>query len=225
MDVDGTEAGATPAAHRLQSALAVAAAVIAVPVTVWGFTSGIGALFVVTCLATTLPLLTLRRPQHLVATCVGVGLGLLAWGVLGVMFAMFVYWPSALLLLCAALADPRQRPVIAKVAGGLGAAVGTAALAGYAAFVWYLYIAPALAEPHTYRAVTQPGIHRLEGVSQRLIPLGATGVTETDSWEGSYMDVRFQEHLTASEREKLRTEITRLPGITKVDLCPVSACG
>lgn len=226
MDVGESQGVAAPAAHRLQQALAVAAAVIAVPVTVWGVSSGIGGLFVVTCLVAALPLPALRAPQHFVVTCVATGLGLLAWGVLAVMFGMFVYWPSALVLLCAALADPRQRPVTAKVTGGLGAAIAAAALAGYAAFAWHFYITPALAEPHTYRAVTERGNYRnLGDIEQRLAPLGATGVTGTESDEGSYLDVRFPEHLSAPEREQLRAWIARLPGITGVGLCPVSTCG
>ncbi|MFE1792659.1 hypothetical protein ACFW7J_30395 [Streptomyces sp. NPDC059525] len=225
MSVD-EEQDPTAPVHGLQKALAVAAVVIAVPVTLWGVQLGPAPMFVVTCLATAVPLPALRSPRHFVGTCLAVGLSLLGWGVLGVMFGMFVFWPSALVLLLAAHADPRRRPVAAKAVGGIGAAITTAALVGYAAFAWHFHIGPALAEPHTFRAVTAPGLYRGVGAAEEhLKPFGATHVFGTESDEGSYLDVRFTEQLSAPGREKLRTEISRLPGITKVTLCPVPTCG
>ncbi|MGW7455622.1 hypothetical protein [Streptomyces sp. NPDC054787] len=40
---------------------------------------------------------------------------------LGVFVGLFLFWPSALLLLLAAVADPRKRPVAARWSGAVGA--------------------------------------------------------------------------------------------------------
>ncbi|MEV6330190.1 hypothetical protein [Streptomyces sp. NPDC051909] len=220
---------AAPVVHRLQRGLAAAAAAIALPVTAWGVQMpGSRGFFVVTCLVAVVPLLLLREPKGFVTACVTVGVLLLGWGVLGVFFGMFLFWPSALLLLFAALADPRRRPVTAKVVGGVGAAVTAAALVGCVAFAWHFYVGPALAEPHTFRAETDSEWFRssdLGDIKDRLKPFGATDATGTGSDEGSYLDVRFPDQLSGPERDALKKEIAQLPGIVRVDLCPVSECG
>ncbi|CAM5276919.1 hypothetical protein SAVIM338S_00074 [Streptomyces avidinii] len=214
--------------HRLQQGLATAAAVVAVPVAAWGVQQFVGALFVVTGLAVAAPLLFLRAPEGFVRACVTAGLLLLGWGVLGVMAGMFLFWPSALLLLCAAFADPCRRPATAKVVGGVGAVLAAAALAGCAVVAWQVYLGPALAEPHAYRAETAPGWVRGSGMGEagdRLKRFGASYVSGSESDEGSYLDVRFPDQLSGPQREGLRKEIAKLPGVIRVDLCPVSECG
>ncbi|CAM5274899.1 hypothetical protein SAVIM338S_00042 [Streptomyces avidinii] len=78
--------------------------------------------------------------------------------------------------------------------GGAGAVLAAAALAGCAAVAWQVYLGPALAEPHTYRAETAPGWVRGSGIGDagdRLKQFGASYVSGSESDEGSYLDVRF----------------------------------
>lgn len=222
-----SDRGAVVPVHWFRKGLAMAALALAVPVVAWGFFLGFGVPFVVTGLVVAVPLVFLRAPQRfghasLIVSCV-----LLGWGVLGVLVGMFLFWPSALLLMFAAFADPRRRPVAAKVIAGLGAVLTAAALAGCGAFAWRFYIGPAMAEPHTYRAQVDRSWFRngLGNTEDRLKPFGATRVTGSESDEGAYLDVRFPEALSASERESLRKEIAHLPGVREVGLCPVLACG
>ncbi|MFF1372680.1 hypothetical protein [Streptomyces virginiae] len=215
--------------HGLQQGLAVASAVVSLPVVVWGLQQIVGGLFVLTWLGAAVPLLFLRAPKGFVGACVTTGLLLLGWGVLGALAGMFLFWPSALLLLCAAFADPRRRPVAAKVAGGVGASVAAAVVVGCAVFAWQFYLAPVWAEPHTYRAETThaslQGLFRDQEATVRLKRLGATSVSGSESDEGAYLVVRFPDGLSRPERDDLKFEIARLPGIVGVGLCPVSECG
>ncbi|MEU9714927.1 hypothetical protein [Streptomyces sp. NPDC047976] len=229
MTTDLCQDSAPASAHWLQRSLAVSAALIAVLVTAWGVELGLASLHVPLCLGAVAPLGFLRAPaQRFRAVCMTAGLGLLGLGLLAFLMGAFVFWPSALILLFAAPADPRRRPVAARVTGGLGAALATASLAGCGAYAWYFHIAPALAEPHTYRAeVGRAWFQDRRGLGdadERLKQVGATSVTGQQSDAGSYLDVRFADRLSAPERETLRNEIARIPGVNKVYLCPVSDC-
>lgn len=143
------------------------------------------------------------------------------------MAGMFLFWPSAVLLLLAAFAGPRRRPVAAKAIGGAGVVVTVAVLAGCPAYAWHFYAAPAKAESHTYRAGTDPGRFRagLGDATSRLKQSGADDVTGSQSDDGSYLNVRFPDQLSEPERRNLKNEIAQLPGIIRVNLCPVSECG
>ncbi|MEU4359315.1 hypothetical protein [Streptomyces virginiae] len=219
----------------------MAALVVAAPVVAWGLQQYLGGLFVMTGLVVAVPLMLWREPKGFGRACATVGLLLLGWGVLAVLAGMFLFWPSAMLLLFAVFADPlRRRPVVVKVMAGGGVVVTAMWLVGCVIFAWQSYVGPALAEPHTYRAETSPGWFmplgdartspdsfrsNLGDAQERLEPLGATFVTGSSSDEGSYLEVRFREGLSGTERTALREEIARLPGIVDVQLCSVSDCG
>ncbi|MFJ8165479.1 hypothetical protein ACIRBY_31780 [Streptomyces sp. NPDC096136] len=226
MKTDQDQGAAVPV-HWLQKSLAVAALTVAAPVVVWGFFLEIGVPFAVTGLVVAIPLLFLLTPQRFGNASLVVAFALLGWGVVGALVEMFLFWPSALLLMFAAFADPRRRPVTAKVIAGLGTLLTAAALAGCGAFAWHFYIGPALAEPHTYRAEVDAGWFRagLGDAQDRLKPFGATQVRGSESDKGAYLQVRFPEGLSASEREGLKKEIAHLPGVREVELCPVLECG
>ncbi len=227
--------------HRLQWGLGVAAIVAAAPVVAWGLPQYLAGLFVMTGLMVAVPLMFRREPKGFGRACATVGLLLLGWGVLAALAGMFLFWPSAVLLLFAVFADPlRRRPVVVKVMAGCGAVVTATWLVGCGIFAWQLYVGPALAEPHTYRAETSPDWFmplgdirtgpdsfrsNLGDAQERLKPLGATYVTGSSSDEGSYLQVRFRDGLSGAERTALREEIARLPGIVNVELCSVSDCG
>ncbi|MFF2571459.1 hypothetical protein [Streptomyces sp. NPDC058084] len=219
--------GVAAPVHRLQQGLAVAALVVAGPVTAWGLPQPVAGPFFLACLGAAAPLLFLRAPRGFVPACLTAGSLLLVLGVLGVMAGTFLYWPSALLLLSAAFADPRRRPFAARAVGGVGAVVTAAALVGCAAYTWHFYGADVWAEPHTYRAETDPGSFRPGALDaqDRLKRLGATEVWGAGSDEDYHLEVRFPDQLSESERARLKSEIATLPGVISVDLCPVSECG
>ncbi|MFF9865245.1 hypothetical protein ACF1G0_07455 [Streptomyces sp. NPDC013953] len=213
--------------HRMQRGLAAGAAVAAVLVVVWSLPTYFAPLHVLTAVPVAVPLFLLRRPAAFTRACVITGSALLAWGVLGVFMGLFLFWPAGILLLLAAWADPRRRPLTARIAGGAGVLVMAGALAASAVHTWHFHIGPALAEPHTFRAETDPGRLRdgIGDAEDRLRDAGATSVTGVGSDGGSYLEVRFPDDLPEEERARLKAEIARLPGIGRIDLCPVSECG
>lgn len=213
--------------HGLQRALAVGAVLAGMPVVVWGLWSGFSYLYLMTGASIAAPFLCLRRPKHFVRACVMVGLVLIGWGVLGVFLGMFLFWPAAVLLLLAGFANPQRRPVTAWIAGGIGALVTAGVLAGVAMFVWFFVISPARAEPHTFRAATEPGWLRggVGDAQERLRRFGATNAYGNESDQGSFLEVRFPDDLSPARRAELKREIGRLPGIRWVELCSVRTCG
>ncbi|MEW2139847.1 hypothetical protein AB0892_25230 [Streptomyces sp. NPDC005409] len=215
-------------AHSAQRALAVGAALAAAPFILWGVRDEyVAALYITTGACVAAPLFLVRRAKAFVRACVIVGVALIPWGVLGVFLGLFLFWPSALLLLLAAIADPRKRPVVARVSGAVGALLlaGVVALSGY--FIWHFYVGPATARPHTYRAQVDPGWFRdgLRDADQRLGPYGATTVYGSGSGHLSSLQVRFPDDLSEEQRAELKRQIELLPGITEVELCSVRDCG
>ncbi|MFF8268143.1 hypothetical protein ACF059_12185 [Streptomyces sp. NPDC016562] len=217
-------------AHRAQRALAVGAALAAVPFTLWGLRDEYtAALYLVTGPCVAAPLFFVRRAKAFVRACVIVGVSLIPWGVLGVFVGLFLFWPSALVLLLAAIADPRKRPVVARVSAAVGALLlaGVVALSAY--FTWHFYVGPATARPHTYRAPVDPGWFHdgLGDADQRLGPYGATTVYGSGSGSDrlSFLEVRFPDDLSQEQRAELKRQIEQLPGITEVELCSVRDCG
>ncbi|MEV3990477.1 hypothetical protein AB0J57_16375 [Streptomyces sp. NPDC049837] len=215
------------AAHGLQRALAAGALIATLPVLFYALTSYVFVLHVLTAIAVAVPLFLFSRAVAFTRACLIVGLALLPWGVLGFLLGMFLFWPAALLLLLAAFADPRRHAVAAKVLGVAGGLVMAGFLAAVAAFSWHFYIAPALAEPHTYRAATDPDTFydELGDHDERLKQLGATDVSGTAEGDMTYLDVSFPVDLAEPRRAALKREIEQLPGVSHVDLCPVRDCG
>lgn len=102
----------------------------------------------------------------------------------------------------------------------------TAVLVAGGGYLWRFMIGPALAEPHTFRAVAESGTLGVLGdIPERLEPFGATQVTGSESDAGAYLEVRFPDGLPEARRERLRQEIGLLPGFGEPELCPVSECG
>ncbi|WP_326586814.1 hypothetical protein [Streptomyces sp. NBC_01294] len=206
----------------------MSAAFGAVCVVLWGLdATRFAGLYVVIGGAVAAPLFCTRRAQAFVPACLIAGCTLLACGVLFFLLGVFLFWPSALLLLLASFADPRRHPVAGRISGGLGALVTAGVLAGSLAYGWHVHLGPALATPHTFRAATDPGWFRngLGDTDERLRRFGATSVTGSESDEGSYLEVRFTDGLSHTQRAELKREIAQLPGVRGVELCPVRDCG
>ncbi|QGV80057.1 hypothetical protein [Streptomyces ficellus] len=213
--------------HRWQRALAGVAALGTLPVLGWMLDSHVYPLHVGTAIAIAAHLFLVRRPVAFTRAATTVGLLLLPWGLLGMYMGMCLFWPSAALLLLSAYADPRARPAAARLMAVTGGAVTATALACAAVATWTFHLAPALAEPHTFRAVITEEAY-LDSLDARYTPLqelGATGVSGTWTEELPHLEVSFPEDLPEERRAALRAEIAALPGVSGVELCPVSECG
>ncbi|MGW3246346.1 hypothetical protein [Streptomyces sp. NPDC001070] len=138
--------GVAPDAHarveRRQLGLAVGAVAAAVPGLLFGLDSYYGGFFALTVLPLLLPLLLGRFPRVFAQACVIVALALITWSVLGAVLAMFVFLPSAALLLLAAATGPRRRPGTARLLGWAGVLVLAGVAAGTAIWCWSVYAGP-----------------------------------------------------------------------------------
>lgn len=234
-----TRAGAVRRIHRCQLWIAAGAVVAAAPGLLFALDSYVGGLFVFTVMSIVVPLFLTRNPRAFTRVCVTIGLVLGVLSVLGVMLGMFVFLPSAVLLLLAAGADPRKRPVAARVLGAVGGLVLAGAVAGSGYLCWQFYVSPALAQPHTYRAVidsagsssSSPSLSLLDAGSSdtqnRLRTSGATDIwiSEAGGGEVSYLEVRFSDELSESQRAVLKAQVAGVPGVSHVELCSVRDCG
>ncbi|MFB7289790.1 hypothetical protein [Actinacidiphila glaucinigra] len=93
---------------RRQWALAVGAPAAAVPGLLHGLDGYYGGFFVLTVVPLALPPLLGRFPKVFAQACVVIALALVSWSVIGAVIAMYVFLPSAALLLLAAAAGPRS---------------------------------------------------------------------------------------------------------------------
>ncbi|MDX2702652.1 hypothetical protein PV350_07280 [Streptomyces sp. PA03-6a] len=93
---------------RRQWVLAVGALAAAVPGLLFGLDSYYGGFFVLSVVPLALPPLLGRFPRVFAQACVVIALALVTWSVIGAVPAMYVFLPSAALLLLAAAAGPRR---------------------------------------------------------------------------------------------------------------------
>ncbi|MGW1869452.1 hypothetical protein ACWCPS_28310 [Streptomyces mauvecolor] len=216
-------------AHRWQAGLAAGAVLATLPWLALGahVTSAV-VLFVFCGLPVAVPLLVLHRREAFVRACVGIGLTSVFLSVVGFMLGLFVLLPSAALLLLAAHADPRRRPVGARILGVAGALLALGATIGPTVFVWDLVVAPAFAEPHAYRALLHPEDGHydrgLGDVQELLRGFDATDVVELSGDGIDFLKVDFPEGLSPRERARLKERTEQLPGVEKVELCRASDC-
>ncbi|MFB9389518.1 hypothetical protein ACFPM3_08945 [Streptomyces coeruleoprunus] len=214
--------------HPAQRVLAFCALFATLPGLWIAVDSIVALLFPLVAVVVAIPLFV--RPRiAFVRVCVCVGALLLVGGVLFVLLGLFLFLPSAVLLLLAAGADLAVRPRTGRVLVAAGALLTAAVVAVCAYGGWHFYLRPALAEPHAYRAVLDPDAGVLdEGLGDeedRLRAQGAAWVYGSASDEGEFLEVGFRDDLPADRREDLRRQIELMPGVRSVALCPVSECG
>ncbi|MFE2292724.1 hypothetical protein [Streptomyces sp. NPDC059452] len=107
--------------HPWQLGLAVCAVVVPLlPVVGSGDPFFVLPLVVATTALTAVPLFLHARPSGFQRAAGIVAAVLLPWSLIGSWFGMFVFFPSALLLLLSAFSDPRRRPGSAKFLAGAG---------------------------------------------------------------------------------------------------------
>ncbi|WP_327179431.1 hypothetical protein OG599_31895 [Streptomyces sp. NBC_01335] len=114
-----------------QSVLAFVAAAAAIPALAIGLPTGLAATFLLTALPVAVPLMLRNDPRPFAWASLVVGSGLLAWAVVGVLLGMFLFVPTALMLLAAAFLDADTRPGALWLIAVVGApAVGGLLLCG-----------------------------------------------------------------------------------------------
>lgn len=115
------QAAARASIHPWQFGLVLCAVITPLPVLiVWFADSGITALAFATAAVVSVPLFLYAQPSGFVYVAGTIAALLVLWSFIGAMAGMFLFFPSALQLLLATGADPRERPTAAKVMAGAG---------------------------------------------------------------------------------------------------------
>ncbi|MEV6729407.1 MULTISPECIES: hypothetical protein [unclassified Streptomyces] len=95
--------------HSWQTKIALTALVLPAPITLTLLGAGAPAFrLVVTLLLFSVPLAFRADRARFMTSCVALGIVLAGWSILGAWEGTLIFFPSALLLLCAAFADPRE---------------------------------------------------------------------------------------------------------------------
>ncbi|MFI8273702.1 hypothetical protein ACIGBH_02125 [Streptomyces sp. NPDC085929] len=95
--------------HPWQTKIALAALLLPAPITLTLLVGGVPACrLVVTLLLFSAPLAFRADRARFMTSCVVLGIVLAGWSILGAWKGTLIFFPSALLLLCAAFADPRE---------------------------------------------------------------------------------------------------------------------
>ncbi|MFJ8164861.1 hypothetical protein ACIRBY_28600 [Streptomyces sp. NPDC096136] len=184
------------------------------------------AVFAVTAIATTLPMLLQDGPRTFARACLVIGLGLLTFGLAAAALGMFLFVPAALLLLVAAFANPGNRP-----------GPWFSVIAPFTAVVAAALLTP---QPHRPNSENEPppSLHaaldstdrfhdrELGRRKERLRDFGALGAEMVETEPGRLvLVVKMPEHFTAGQsQEALREQVRRLPGVVDVRLCTFHTC-
>ncbi|MFE9562446.1 hypothetical protein ACFYM0_15225 [Streptomyces sp. NPDC006487] len=210
--------------HWLQRSMAGAAAFLAAVPVACALLNPMGLVFLLPFAAVAW-LLFLRDRASFRATCHGVGIVLTLFGVLLTCFGMFVVIPSAVILLLAASADPRRRPVLARVHAGIAVAVTAAATVGV------VYVAVPVAKDllkpvHSYSVEVPDDVYGSGDWMPELQPYGVTGIGSHGAGSGTRTRVKvtYDENLTEAERAALREFLSALPGAGPVKPCGRLGC-
>ncbi|WP_405701037.1 hypothetical protein [Streptomyces sp. NBC_00069] len=95
--------------HPWQTKIALTALILPAPITLTLLCAGAPAFrMVVTLLLFSAPLAFRADRARFMTSCVVLGIALAGWSILGAWEGTLIFFPSALLLLCAAFADPRE---------------------------------------------------------------------------------------------------------------------
>ncbi|MFZ3471718.1 hypothetical protein ACODT3_17885 [Streptomyces sp. 4.24] len=204
--------------HWLQRSMAgVAALLAAVPV---GLAVVLPAAlaFLLPFAAVAVPLF-LRDPRAFRTTCQGVGTVLTVFGVLMACFGAFAVIPSGVILLLAAVADPRRRPVLARVLAVVTAAAAIALLTAVAP------VARDVLRPVYAYSVEISGPFGEKGLETPVLwEYGVTGTSQATLESGTRLEVTYDPDLTEAERAALREHLARIPGAGPVKTCNRRGC-
>lgn len=217
----GAEAAPVDRIHWLQRSMAGAAVLLAAVVMAWGLMAPFGLFLAIPFIAVTWTLF-IREREGFRALCLGVGwLGTIL-GVVLACFGFFAMIPSAVILLMARSADPRRRPVLARVYAGITAVLTVAALTAVGALAYDVWLRPS----YSY-SVDVPGL--VPGERGDLWQYGVTGISESGIDEPGHLawtrlKVTYDKSLGEAERAALRDALARLPGAGPVKDCGRGDC-
>ncbi|MFD6423668.1 hypothetical protein [Streptomyces sp. NPDC060198] len=106
-----------------QSVLVFIAAAATIPALAIGLPTGLAPIFLLVTAPVAVPLLLRDEPRLFARASMIVGTILLAAAVVGFLLGLFLFVPTALMLLAAAYLDPRTRPSVLWGIAALGAPV------------------------------------------------------------------------------------------------------
>ncbi|MFF5975030.1 hypothetical protein ACFY7C_26340 [Streptomyces sp. NPDC012769] len=186
----------------------------------------LGGLFLMTALVTAAPLLMQDHPRICARTCLVIGLGLLAWALIGAVIGMFLFVPAALLLVIAPFVDPGNRPdpwfsaITPVVAAAAFTLIALPPGQGHD---------PENEPPPSFRAaLDSTDRFRDRQFNQRKERLWDYGATRVEVYEYAgqlILDVGMPETFTGGRTEgDLRDEIADLPGVVDVRRCTYHTC-
>lgn len=209
---------------------ALAAVVAAALVTAFGLVMGpyLAGLFIISAAAVAVPLMMRNQPKSFARACLLVGVGLLAWAMIGAVIGMFLFIPAALLLLVAAFAAAGNRP---------GAWLTLAAPIAAAAVVAAFYLQPPDPDnepPPWFNATLDIGtrVHDRDfdrdfhQRKERLRDFGATRVSVYERGTGQFvLDVGIPDAFAEGQsQERLKEQILQLPEVVDLRLCTFHTC-
>ncbi|MGW6981400.1 hypothetical protein ACWGE1_18425 [Streptomyces sp. NPDC054932] len=188
----------------------------------------LAALFIISAAAVAVPLLMRDRPKLFARACLVVGMGLLAWAMIGAVIGMILFIPAALLLLVAAFAAPGNRPdAWLAVAAPLVAATVVAA--------FYLQPPDPENEPPPWFSATLDISTRVHDRNfnrdfhqrrERLRDFGATRVSVYERRPGQFvLDVKMPDTFAEGQsQDRLKEQILQLPEVVELRLCTFHTC-
>ncbi|MFC9816566.1 hypothetical protein ACFVJM_31405 [Streptomyces virginiae] len=209
---------------------ALAAVVTAGLVAAFGLVIGpyLAGLFIISAAVVAVPLSMRDRPKLFARACLVVGVGLLAWAMIGAVIGMFLFVPAALLLLVAAFAAAGNRP---------GAWLAVTAPIAAATVVAAFYLQPPDPEnepPPWFRATVDIGtrVHDrnfnrdFHQRRERLRDFGATRVSVYERRTGQFvLDVGIPDPFPdGRSRDGLKGQILQLPEVVDLRLCTFHTC-
>lgn len=207
-------------AHPLQRSMAGAATFLAAIGAVWGLHSPVGAVLLFPFIAIAWTLFV-RELKGFRALCHGVGAVVTVFGLLLACIGVFVMIPSSLILLMAAAADPRRRPVLARVWAGVTATVVIGALTAVTPLAYDAWLRPSYA----YSVEIAGGAYGMGGPGSGVSSWdGVTGVSESGLDSGTRLVVTYDKALTEAERTALRDALAAMPGAGPVEACGRGGC-
>ncbi|MEU7603581.1 hypothetical protein [Streptomyces sp. NPDC041003] len=208
----------------------MAAVVAAGVVAAFGLVMGpyLAAFFIISAGAVAVPLLMRDQPKLFARACLVVGLGLLAWAMIGAVIGMILFIPPALLLLVAAFAGAGNRP-------GAWLAVTAPIVAAVVVAAFYLQPPDPENEPPPWFNATLDISTRVHDRDfnrdfhqrrERLRDFGATRVSVYERGTGQFvLDVGMLDAFAEGQsQERLKEQILQLPEVVDLRLCTFHAC-
>ncbi|WP_329375967.1 hypothetical protein OG625_00965 [Streptomyces sp. NBC_01351] len=188
----------------------------------------LAAFFIISAAAVAVPLMMRDQPKLFARACLVVGVGLLAWAMIGAGIGMFLFIPAALLLLVAAFAAAGNRP-------GAWLAVTAPIVAATVVAVFYLQPPDPENEPPPWFNATLDFNTRVRDRdfnrdfhqrTERLRDFGATRVEVYERRTGQFvLTVGIPDAFAEGQsQDRLKEQILQLPEVVDLRFCTFHTC-